>query len=84
MIITVLLYFFDLFVVAMDILILARVLSSWFGQDSEFYRVTAELTEPVLALVRKVLPQTPMIDLAPMATLILLNLLQTLVHSLIF
>ncbi len=84
MITAVLIYFFDLFVLAMNGLILGRIITSWVAPQSQIYQLLADITEPVLAPVRKLLPQTGMLDLAPLVTLLALNLLQQVIHSLIF
>jgi YggT family protein len=83
MLASVFLTFFNLFVLVMNALIIARVIASWVAPESQFGNGIKDLTEPVLAPVRKVLPDMGMIDLSPMATIIGLNLLQTLVNNLI-
>ncbi len=66
--------FVDLLLIALFVLIFARVLISWVdpmgrNQASVFIIQT---TEPILAPVRRMLPQTGMIDLS--ATVVLLVL----------
>jgi YggT family protein len=60
-------------------IIIGRAISSFFpiGSDSPFAPVVSllyRLTEPVFAPVRRVLPQTGMIDLAPLVVLLGLNI----------
>jgi YggT family protein len=56
------------------IAILIRVIFSWTGMDpsSAVYGVINEITEPILAPIRQLLPRIGMMDLSPMAASILL------------
>lgn len=61
--------------------LLVRVLSSWFnvGRDSPFFPILSivyQITEPILAPIRRVLPSLGMLDLSPMVALILLSVIQ--------
>jgi YggT family protein len=65
---------------ALTIALVGRVLSSWFrvGPGSPFYPVIAilyQVTEPILAPIRKILPRFGMLDLSPMVALFLLSYL---------
>ena len=69
---------FLLFVVlALWVLILARVLLSWFdpGGRGRIAAFVIQMTEPILAPVRKALPRTGMFDLSPMIVLLVLGVL---------
>jgi YggT family protein len=59
------------------LIILGRVLMSWI--DPTFSRPLGQflfsLTEPILAPIRRVLPQTGMFDLAPLVVLLVLSVL---------
>ncbi len=48
--------------------IFLRVIFSWIGMDPEnpIYGVVHEITEPILAPIRRFMPRTGMIDLTPM------------------
>ena len=64
-------------VLALWVLILARVLLSWVDPTGRG-RVAAfviQMTEPILAPVRRALPRTGMFDLSPMIVLIVLGVL---------
>lgn len=64
-------------VVALWALILARVILSWVDPTGRG-RVAAfviQMTEPILAPVRRALPRTGMFDLSPMIVLIVLGVL---------
>ena len=63
------------------IAIMVRVLFSWIGPDmrNPIFRISYQVTEPILAPVRNLLPQTPGMDLSPMiVTFVLFFLLQIL------
>ena len=67
------------------IAILARVLVSWIpvGQDSPFMplvRVIYQITEPILAPIRRLIPSLGMLDLSPMIAIILLMIVQQIVN----
>jgi YggT family protein len=80
----VLIMFVDLFVTVFNFLILIRVILSWVQpQPGRFGQVTHDLTEPILEPVRKLLPNSGFIDLAPIVTFFLLQLLQLGVHHLL-
>ncbi len=73
---------FDIFVEITVVLIFIRVILSWFGAKSRFFELLTELTEPVLAPIRKILPKTSFIDFSPIVAIILLQGLQYLIHYL--
>ena len=63
------------------IAIMVRVLFSWTRADmsNPLFRISYQITEPILAPVRNLLPQTPGMDLSPMiVTFLLFFLLQIL------
>ncbi len=61
--------------------ILGRVLISWIDPTGKMRvsQILHELTEPILAPIRSVLPSMGMIDLSPLVAILLLQLLQGLV-----
>ena len=64
-------------VLALWVLILARVLLSWVDPTGRG-RVAAfviQMTEPILAPVRRAMPRTGMFDLSPMIVLLVLGVL---------
>jgi YggT family protein len=69
--------FLTFFFVALWLLILARVLLSWVNPRFEgaIPRWIYETTEPLLAPIRRVLPQTGMIDFSPLILLILVGII---------
>ena len=58
--------------------IFIRVLLSWFPIDpsNPIIRVLNEVTEPVLAPFRRVIPRIGMFDLSPLAALLVISVLQ--------
>lgn len=59
-------------------ILLARVIASWLpiDPDNTVVRLLDQLTEPVLAPIRSVLPSFGGIDFSPLVALLLLSLLQ--------
>jgi YggT family protein len=76
--------FVDILVYALTVAIFARVLVSWIamgsGSNNPLVAFIYQVTEPILAPIRRVLPRTGAIDLSPMVALVLLWLLQRLVR----
>ena len=73
--------FVQFFVIALWLVILGRVLMSWVDPrfESTLGRFLFETPEPLLAPIRRLLPQTGMIDFSPLLLLILLGILMRLV-----
>lgn len=66
------------------IALIGRVLSTWFqvGPNSPFYPVIAilyQITEPILAPIRRILPRFGMLDFSPMVVIFLITFLQPVV-----
>ncbi len=57
--------------------ILFRALLSWIpgSSNSPLHRVVVEITEPVLAPLRRVVPKFGMIDITPMIAMIILQVI---------
>jgi YggT family protein len=66
-----------LVVVLLWLLILGRVLVSWVDPmgRTQAGRLLVQLTEPMLAPIRSVLPRTGMLDLSPLVLLLVLGVL---------
>ena len=58
------------------LLILARVVTSWFPVDPRagWYRLLYDVTEPVLSRVRRWIPPVGMLDLAPIGAFFLISI----------
>jgi YggT family protein len=63
------------------LMILGRVLLSWINPrfDGPVGRFLYETTEPLLAPIRRILPQTGMLDLSPLVLLLGLGFLMQLI-----
>lgn len=72
------------------ILLLARAVFSWIRPDpyhkilGPLSRITYQLTEPMLAPIRKMLPSTGMVDWSPMVLIFGLIVLRSIVFSVVF
>ena len=81
-----LLTFINLLAYALWAAILARVIISWppVEEDSPFMplvRMVYQITEPILAPIRNVLPNMGMLDLSPMIAIILMLVLQRIAEA---
>lgn len=82
----ILLKFVDLLTQALAILIIVRVVASWVVRDpwsNGIVKMVYELTEPVLAPIRKMFPVGGL-DFSPMIALILLQAIDYGAHYLFF
>lgn len=70
----------DLIFQTLWFVVLARVLVSWIDPagNGRISRVLIDMSEPILAPVRRVLPATAGIDFSPIVVMILLQLLRRL------
>ena len=70
--------FAAIFLQILSVLILIRVLLSWFPIDmrNPIVRTLFEITEPILAPFRRVIPKIGMFDLSPLAALLVIQFLQ--------
>jgi len=68
-----------------SLLILARVLLSWVNLSPYHPVVTFihEATEPVLRPLRNIIPPIGMLDISPIAALILLQILESVIMSIL-
>ena len=81
-----LLTFIDLLAYALWAAILARVIISWIpiGEGSPFMplvRMIYQITEPILAPIRSLLPNMGMLDLSPMIAIILMLVVQRVAYA---
>jgi YggT family protein len=73
--------FLEVLVLVLWLLVMGRVLVSWLdpGARSTPSRYLVALTEPMLAPIRRLLPQTGMIDFSPLVLLLGLGILLRIV-----
>jgi YggT family protein len=69
--------FLEILVLVLWLLVLGRVLVSWIdpGARNSVSRYIVAMTEPMLAPIRRVLPQTGMIDFSPLVLMLGLGVL---------
>ncbi len=65
--------------------VIARSLLSWFpvDQSSPLFQVLHRVTEPIVEPIRRVMPNTGMIDLSPMIAIMVIIGMQYMVASLV-
>ena len=70
----------------LEFIIIARALVSWIRVDpyNPVVRILHDITEPLLAPIRKLLPQGSMMDLSPFIALLILVVVRTILRSLLF
>lgn len=67
-------------------ILLARVLTSWFQVDpyNPVIRILYQLTEPLLAPIRRLLPQTGMMDFSPIVAFVVITVVERIVVSMMY
>lgn len=72
-----------IFIQILQLVFLARLVAQMIDRSGSnaITRTLVELTEPILAPIRRLLPQTGMIDFSPTVVLVLLFLLQRFLAS---
>jgi len=80
-----LIYFIDLFFTLLSLAILARVLLSWVRVSPYHPAVQFlyQITEPILAPLRRIIPPIGMIDISPVIALFLLQIIQQVLVAVI-
>ena len=77
-----LIYFINLLVQVITILVLAKVILSYFMSPYHPIRETIDrIVNPFLEPIRRIMPSTGMIDFSPLVLLVLLQLLRRVVLS---
>jgi len=75
--------FAQLLIEILLVAIILRAVISWFpiNPRSQFVIVLNEITEPILAPLRRVVPQLGMIDITPMVAMIVLLVIQRAISA---
>ncbi len=75
--------FVNLLFTILSFAIIARALVSWLPIDryNPLIRVLDQITEPILAPLRRVVPPLGMMDITPIVALILLQILQAMINN---
>jgi YggT family protein len=70
--------FLDILLQILSLAIFVRILLSWFPIDrnNPIIKVLFDITEPVLAPFRRVIPRIGMFDLSPLAAMLVIQFLQ--------
>ena len=78
-----LLYFISTLFFILQFAIIIRALMSWFNPSPEnpIVRMVIEITEPVLAPLRRIVPRIGMIDITPIVAILLMNVIETMLRS---
>ncbi|HEU4793711.1 MAG TPA: YggT family protein [Nitrolancea sp.] len=73
----------SLFLTIMMYAIIARALVSWFdrGMRNPISQILVQITEPIIAPIRRVLPTAGMIDFSPMVAILLIFVLQRMLAT---
>jgi len=73
--------FFDIITFA----IIARVLMSWLpsGGGGRAKMILRDITEPIMAPFRRIIPRIGMIDISPIVVIILLDIVKTIILQLL-
>jgi YggT family protein len=76
-----LVYFIQLLFQILSLLILARVLMSFIDPmgNMRINQILRELTEPILAPIRSILPNVGMFDLSPLVAMLLLHTINLMI-----
>ena len=72
------------FLSLVELLIVLRVILSWVASPvsrNPFVQLVRQVTEPILAPIRSILPRTGMFDLSPMVALFAIYLLQSVIAA---
>jgi YggT family protein len=78
-----LLYFISTLFFILQFAIIIRALMSWFNPSPEnpIVRFVIEITEPVLAPLRRIVPRIGMIDITPIVAILLMNVIETVLRQ---
>jgi len=65
--------------------VLARVVLSWFRVDphNRLLQILFQVTEPVLAPIRRIIPPVGMIDITPIVALLILQVAQRIIVTML-
>ena len=77
------LYFIQTLIYILNFAIIIRALMSWFNPSPEnpIVRLVIEITEPVLAPLRRIVPRIGMMDITPIVAILLMNVILQVLES---
>jgi len=73
------LFFVNILFFILQFAIIVRALMSWFNPSPEnpIARIVYEITEPVLAPLRRIVPRIGMIDITPIVAILLMQVIES-------
>ena len=73
----------DTFLLIMQFAIIGRAILSWFdrGGQNPISQVLIQITEPIIAPVRQIMPRTGFIDLSPMITIFAIIIIRQMLRT---
>lgn len=73
----------DTFLLIMQFAIIGRAILSWFDRSGQnpVSQVLIQLTDPIIAPIRQIMPRTGMIDLSPMITIFAIIILRQILAT---
>jgi YggT family protein len=80
------LMFISTLIYILNFAIIIRALMSWFNPSPEnpIVRFVIEITEPVLAPLRRIVPRIGMIDITPIVAILLMNVILQVLESTLY
>jgi YggT family protein len=77
------LFFVNILFFILQFAIIIRALMSWFNPSPEnpVARIVYEITEPVLAPLRRIVPRIGMIDITPIVAILLMQVIESVLVS---
>jgi YggT family protein len=80
-----LLYFVELLFNVLQFAIIIRALLTWFNPrpDNPLVVLLHDITEPVLAPLRRIVPRIGMIDITPLVAILLMSVIQQVLQQVI-
>ena len=75
--------FANLVITVLSFAIIGRALLSWFdpGMQTAVGRLLRDVTEPIIAPIRQIVPRMGMLDISPIVALVLLRLIGVLINQ---
>lgn len=73
----------DTFLLIMQFAVIGRALISWFDRSGQnpISQVLFQLTEPIIAPIRQIMPRTGFIDLSPMIAIFAIIIVRQMLQS---
>ena len=77
-------FFANILIIVLEISIFLRAMLSWFPMDqgNPLVRILNDITEPILAPLRQVVPRFGMVDITPMVAFLVLFVIQQAIGQL--